>query len=235
MLSGWLETRVAEWLLAYTSGHLDPVRALLVRVALGRSEPLRAHYEAIDRLERAVRAQPRRLPPAGAFAVIRMRVQAGRPMTQYPRLAPLLVSQAAFFAVALLVLVWAMPPGNVLQWTVAGQEPARFEIYRAETSDPGAGVESRYDLLRALPADEEQATYRILDPLLAIGQDYVYRVVALDRTGEPTASQTIVTSGIQALPGQLLAVLLIVAAILAASHSKRRWQSTRAAGGLRWA
>jgi hypothetical protein len=235
MRDQWLEERVSQWLPAYLNGTLDAVRGRLLRHWLSRSPELRARLRSLERVERALVSQSLSLPPEGSYRLIMARARALDPAPRRPQLAPLLALQLTSFAIAIVLILWAMPPGIVLQWSVEGQEPALFEVYRAEASEADNVMNPAYQLLRKLPATSERDTYSILDTGPTVGHDYVYRVVALGSSGELMASQTIVTRGNQALYGQLVTALLLAATVLLVALWYKRWQASKTPSGLRLA
>ena len=76
-----------------------------------------------------------------------------------------------------------------------------------------------------LQADETTAAYQFTDWLPLPGQNYVYRVEALDQNGQLAASQTVAGRGLDALAGQLLTLaalgLLLVSVALIIRGSRR--------------
>ncbi len=113
------------------------------------------------------------------------------------------------------MLVWqAVPPGISLEWSVEGALPQAFRVYRAPVSADSLAPSQPFTLLDELQANEAAAAYQFTDRLPLPGQDYVYRVEALDQTGDPVASQVILSRWVDALPAQLSAIAISVTTLL---------------------
>jgi hypothetical protein len=119
---------------------------------------------------------------------------------------------------ALLMLWNVVRPGIGLQWSVTGELPVAFQVYRAPLGS------DRFEFVREIPVQPGARTYTFIDTALWPGQAYQYRVVATSmaaaHTGSapvgagPTihvsgdsASDTIAAHGAEALPTQLIIVL----------------------------
>ncbi|GAB4580753.1 MAG: hypothetical protein Fur0022_34950 [Anaerolineales bacterium] len=112
-----------------------------------------------------------------------------------------------------LVLLWQVfPPGITLQWTSISGEPLTFRIYRASSSSS-----HQFELLDEISPSVkltslEARVYTYSDYFLLPGQEYIYRIEAVDQNGV-IASQQIISDAAHALPGQisLFVTLLILA------------------------
>ena len=102
-----------------------------------------------------------------------------------------------------------LPPGIVLEWSVQGQAPETFQVYRAVADTSQVVSDTQFKLLDEIPAAGQVQNYTFTDVRLLPGQNYVYRVEGLTATGQPAASQTIVGHGVDALPGQLAMLLVL--------------------------
>jgi hypothetical protein len=145
-------------------------------------------------IKAATLSQPTQLP---APAVRRRVLAQARVTARRPRWLPTL-SGALLAVLALLVLWNAVQPGIGLQWTVAGDVPTAFRVYRAPTDS------DRFEFVREVPAQAGVMNYTYVDTALWPGQTYRYRVEAVN-TG--TASATIAANGAEVLPLQLAIVL----------------------------
>jgi hypothetical protein len=105
------------------------------------------------------------------------------------------------------ILVWrVLPPGLVVQWSVEGEAPTTFRIYRA----PAESAESDdFTLIGELAAKEGIAEYGYTDLRLIPGQQFSYRVEGFSETGQLATSQAMIGDSLEALPGQLLLLLVI--------------------------
>ncbi len=197
---------------AYINGTLSPVQQKIVGFWLERDEQAQATAENLKTLQTAIRHQPRPTPSPAILSKIQAQIHSQQAAAN--RQKPPLQRQAIGFPILLLSFVtlllaaavmWqALPPGIVLQWSVEGQAPESFLVYRAEVDS-----ESQFQLLDKIPASQV-SEYTFTDVRLLPGQSYVYRVEGLNASGQPAASQTITGQAIDALPGQLALLLVLV-------------------------
>jgi hypothetical protein len=138
----------------------------------------------------AAQSQSTRVPPVA----LRQRVLAQAQMrTRTPRWLPVL--SGTLLAVLALLLLWtAVQPGIGLQWTVAGDVPTAFRVYRASADS------DRFEFVREVPAQAGTMDYTYVDTALWPGQTYRYRVEAVNTE---TASATIAANGAEVLPAQI--------------------------------
>ncbi|MDX1616728.1 MAG: hypothetical protein R3300_20645 [Candidatus Promineifilaceae bacterium] len=218
----WLQQELRQWLPNYLNGHLGRPQRWLVQIWLRWSSDGRAHLATHRAVRRAARRQPIADPDPELLSQIRARVLARTQPRPVPTSAkrPVLARRFFVFVELLLVLlavalIWqALPPGNVLQWT--HNAPAEtFRVYRAPISE----AQDNYVLVREIPADPQDESYQILDLQLTPGQDYIYRIEAVQPSGFLAVSDPIVASAGSTLARQLLAVLtlILVALLLYAS------------------
>jgi len=216
-----------QWLPAYAGGLVHGWRRLLLGLWLDHDAAAREQLAQIEALRQEIRRQPQELPSAEVFLKIQVAsAQETQPAKNPAR--PIVVWAAAVIVIALvtLLLVWqALPPGISLEWSVQGQLPTAFRIYRAPVTSDSPAPSQPFTLLDELQANETAAAYQFTDWLPLPGQNYVYRVEALDQAGQPTASQTVVGRGIDALAGQLLTLaalgLLLSAIVLIVRRNLR--------------
>jgi hypothetical protein len=207
------------WLPAYAGGLVHGWRRLLLKWWLDHDVAAREQLAQIKTLRQEIRRQPQQQPSAAVFlkvqAAIAKEVQPVKTPTR-----PIFAWVATIvIALAALLLVWqALPPGISLEWSVEGDLPAAFRVYRAPVAPDSPAPNQPFTLLDELQATEAAAAYQFTDWLPLPGQEYVYRVEALDPSGQPTASQMVVGRGLDALAGQLLTLaalgLLFTAIIL---------------------
>jgi hypothetical protein len=212
LLNQRLKKEFGPWLPAYAAGTLGGWRRLAVKAWLKRDAVAREQLRQIQALRHEIRRQPQVQPSADVYREIQAAIAqdaklapAGRPI----RPAVAWVAAIVIALVALLVTWQALPPGISLEWSVQGEQPQAFRIYRAPIAPDSPAPSQPFTLLEELPADEAAAAYRFTDWLPLPGQEYVYRVEALDQSGQPTASQTVVGRGLDALAGQLLTLAAV--------------------------
>lgn len=220
MIRKKIDQHLHRLLPAYINGTLNPVQHRLVALWLQRDETARKTAENLKTLQSAVRRQPQPAPPAAVFGRIQAQIQSQHhtaaqpiPQTTPPQRAalsyPVLLLSLLTLILAATVMWQALPPGIILQWSVEGQTPEAFRVYRAEVNGRTA-AQSQFELLEELPAAEPGQKYTFTDFRLLPGQNYIYRVEGLDASGRPAASQTISGRGIDALPGQVAVLLMLI-------------------------
>jgi hypothetical protein len=217
MIKNKITQQLNTLLSAYINETLNPVQRKLVELWLERNEKARQTAENLKILQTAVQRQPRRTPAPAVFERIQAQIRVQAPHNSIsnsrPAQAPVqgfpLLLLSLFTLLLVAAVVWqTLPPGIVLQWSVEGRTPETFRIYRAEVDASTEADSGQFELLEELPASET-AEYTFIDFRLLPGQNYVYRVEGLTAAGQAAASQTIAGQGIDALPGQL-AILLIL-------------------------
>jgi hypothetical protein len=215
----WLRKEFEQWLPAYAGGTVHGLRRLLVKLWLDHDDEARRQLKQVETLRAELQRQPQKQPSTDAYFKIQAAIaQEVKPATRPARLIAAWVA-AIVIALATLLLVWqALPPGISLEWSVQGELPKAFRVYRAPISPDSPAPSQPFTLLDELQAKESAAAYQFTDWLPLPGQNYVYRVEALDQLGQPTASQTVVGRGLDALAGQLLTLaalgLLLLSLVL---------------------
>lgn len=216
-----LKRELGPWLPAYAAGTLGGWRRLAVKAWLKRDAVAREQLRQIQALRDDIRRQPQVQPSPDVYLAIQAAIaQDAKPAPAARPVRPAIAWAAAIvIALIALLLVWqALPPGISLEWSVRGEQPQAFRIYRAPMAADSPAPSQPFTLLDELPADEATAAYRFTDWLPLPGQAYVYRVEALDQSGQATASQTVIGRGADALAGQLLTLaalgLLLVSTVL---------------------
>jgi hypothetical protein len=129
------------------------------------------------------------------------------------------------------ILLWhVLPPGLVVQWSVQGKAPATFRVYRA----PAESSEiDDFTLIGELAAESGVVDYGFTDLRLIPGQSFSYRVEAISDVGQLAASQAMVGDSLDALPGQLLLILIAAATLLGLLSAARQYRySSRSVGRM---
>jgi hypothetical protein len=200
-------TDILPWYL----NHSLSEREQLAAEELARQSPQQlAAWQAV---RSAALSQPTRVPSATA----RQRVLAQtRVKARTPRWLPVL--SGAVLAVLALLLLWnVVQPGIGLQWSVAGTVPAAFRVYRAPAGS------DRFEFVREVPAQAGIMDYTYVDTALWPGQEYQYRVEAVNAE---TASATIAANGAEVLPAQLAIVFSSLLIGLAGAYVLREMATT---------
>jgi hypothetical protein len=159
----------------------------------------------------AALSQPSRLPPAAVRQRVLAQTQAAGRARRIPRGLPVL--SGAVFAVLALLLLWnVVQPGIGLQWSVNGTVPTAFRVYRAPAGS------DRFEILREIPAQSGTADYSYVDTALWPGQDYQYRVEAVN---DRAAAATVAANGAEVVPAQLAIVLSSLLIGIAGAYALR--------------
>jgi hypothetical protein len=211
---------------AYINGALNPTQKRIVAFWLKRDEQARITAENLQTLQTAVRRQPRRGPSPAVLGKIQAQIhsqQTASSRTTPQRAAlqraslhkpalgfPILLLSIVTLILAATIMWQALPPGIVLQWSVEGQAPATYRVYRAAAGSEQIIADNQFKLLDEVSAAGRDRQYTFTDIRLLPGQNYVYRVEGLTAAGQPAASQTITGRAIDALPGQLAMLLVFI-------------------------
>jgi hypothetical protein len=106
-------------------------------------------------------------------------------------------------AIVVLVCLWfAIRPGAALEWTVSGDLPRSFRIYRASRGSQD------FQVIRQVESQLGVYTYQFVDIFTFPGVAYSYRVEGLEPGGESTLSETVGASPLAALTLQLMIILI---------------------------
>jgi anti-sigma factor RsiW len=213
-----VKNTIRDWLPPYVNGTLDFARKNLVRAWLMKDEKGREQEEDWQALRKVAREQPQQRPSPAVYQRILADVKPQSTAQSAPGRSWVAMPAVAISLVVLaVILLWqSLPPGLVLEWSVAGATPTQFQIYRAPTSGTTAPNDSDFVLLSELEARPGEAAYEYVDVRLLPGQSYAYRLEALDDAGLRSISQTVVRRSQDALLGQitLLAAIAIALAYL---------------------
>lgn len=210
MLKKRLQTELALWLPAYAAGTVRGWRRQVLKVWLSRDPEARERLRQLEALQVDIGRQPQVEPSTNVYRYLQAAIaQEAKPVARPARPTVAWVA-AIVIALASLVLVWqARPPGISLEWSVQGELPNAFRVYRAPVAPDSVAPSQPFILLDEIEADEATAAYRFTDWLSLPGQNYVYLVEALDQSGQPTASQTVIGRGLNALTGQLFTLAVL--------------------------
>jgi len=163
-------------------------------------EEHRIQSDELAHLRYAVKSQPLLMPPEA----LRKRLMAA----VGPQRRPALARWGLGFGMAVLafVLLWAVvKPGVVLGWTVNGNPPAAYRIYRSPTSGDGRV------LVRELEASPVENSYQYVDLFILPAAHYTYAIEGVAPDGRTVARQAVAVDSSTVLPGQLA---ILVASLL---------------------
>ncbi len=196
-----------SWLPAYLNGNLTGLRGWLVR-RWARDPRRQGELAGLRHVQSAMRETDADLVPrAEVWQGILAQIRETPAVVSRPA-RPTIWATGMLVMAAVLTLVWfALPPGIVLQWSVQGDAPEAFRVYRAPQTGAADAATLDFALLEQVPANAAEGAYRFMDVQLVPGQSFVYRVEAVGENGQALASQVVVGNALEALPGQL-AILL---------------------------
>lgn len=190
----------------YANQSLSPWLTWVIKLWLKHDMTAAKELEGLRYLHRAVQAQVISQPSLDVWRLIQKRTSVdisspARPAPVY-RFWQIWGLGMTLIVLSLALFWYVLPPGIVLQWTVSGNAPMTFRIYRANSEQP-----QNYELLDEISTgmsltslDARVFTYR--DLYLLPGQRYEYRIEMVDHNGS-AYSQTIMSTAFQALPGQM--------------------------------
>jgi hypothetical protein len=204
------EQKMRDWYPDYLNGRLPRWQARLVERWLAGSRAAREYAANLAHLQNSVRlAAPEELPSAEVWQGIAARLTPAAPRAAQSRARTVWAAGLAVCALLVLALWSALPPGIVLQWSVQGDAPQAFHVYRAERMGETDIEALDFALVEEMPAAAGSPAYRFMDVRLVPGHSYVYRVDALDENGQLLTSQVAAGNGWDALPGQLALVMAL--------------------------
>ncbi len=181
----------------YLNQTLNPAEREQVECWLADQGP-----EALRRLEawQQVRAAARSQPQPNLAPDVRQQVVVRAQATSYrrPQAVWLPWLSGAVLAALVLVVLWnVVRPGIGLQWSVSGDQPAAFRIYRAPLGS------DRFEVVGEVAVHPPVADYTFVDTTPWLGQSYQYRVEAVNQAA---VSATIAADGAEVLPLQMAIV-----------------------------
>ena len=207
---------------AYLNGTIGPFERLVYILWLRLDTNTPAEIKKVERLQRGMQAQTTHEVPRNVLSSIQKQIEqeslvSGEiPQRAVNRGIAGRLTWGIPIVLALLALgaIWyALPPAITLEWSVKGDQPSDFRVYRARLDGDDLANAADFVILSEVPAAGQGQPYTLMDVQLLPGQRYLYRVEAVDRSGKIVHSNTTVADSITALPGQLAllcAVLIVV-------------------------
>jgi hypothetical protein len=100
--------------------------------------------------------------------------------------------------IVIFLILWLVAqPGTLLQWSINGNSPEAFLIYRAPEGS------QQFVLIDELSAEPSQPDYQYADILVLPGQTYQYMIEVRDQYGNTTRSQATSNDSQMALAAQI--------------------------------
>ena len=98
----------------------------------------------------------------------------------------------------IFIILWlVVQPGTLLQWTINGNSPESFLIYRASEGS------TQFVLIDELSATPSQINYQYADVLVVPGQTYHYLIEIRDQYGNSIRSQATTNDSQMAAASQI--------------------------------
>lgn len=225
LLDSRIRVRLAGYLPEYVNGTLGSPLSWILERWLAKDAAAREEVRRLQMLRTSVRVQTQVDPNPVVYSKIAAATQftaVARANTWRPSLVwiPIVV-----LLILSGVLLWrVLPPGLVVQWSVEGEVPTTFRVYRA----PAESAKSDdFALIGELAAEEGIAEYGYTDLRLVPGQQFSYRVEGFNASGQLATSQVMDGDSLEAMPGQLLLLLLIIVGVMGIFTSIRQLKPHR--------
>jgi hypothetical protein len=205
--SSGIRARLTAYLPEYANGTLGAPRTWILERLLTRDSKIREELHHLKSIQSVVYKQSELTPDPSVYGKIRAAVQA-TPVESKTNWRPSLVwiPIVGLLIVAGIMLWRVLPPGLVIQWSVEGEVPTSFRVYRAPSSSASA---DDFTLIGELTAEPGVASYGYTDLLLLPGQQFSYRVEGYNPAGRLATSQVMVGNSFEAVPGQVMLLMLI--------------------------
>jgi len=182
----------------YLNKTLSERETLNVESWLEHNPDANTYHDSIKSIAGSIRNQKEFSPSHQVQAKIISEIQ--QPARQPGTLSQWLWSVP--LAAIIFALLWlTIQPGNQLQWSVRGSEPAAFRIYRAPVGN------TTFELIDEIDAIPTQHSYKFADPVVLPGQNYHYAVESVDQYGNTSISQVASSNSMMVLATQF-AILL---------------------------
>jgi hypothetical protein len=193
----------AQQLLPWHSNHtLGEKESRQVQEWINSSDDAQREWEITNRLAVLVKQQPVGGPHPGILQALQLKVSRQQPARQSWLSGSQFWAAGMGLTLIVLTILWAaVQPGIALRWTVSGDLPDTFRIYRARVGS------SSYELIREIGSRPDVAEYQFVDSRLIPTYGYIYRVEGVGQSGRIALSQSVVAPPMAALLEQV-AVLL---------------------------
>lgn len=189
----------------FVNGSLDADETKIVETWLTESPFANNQLEIWKMIQATVRTQKILTPPASIWNSLIEDVNETRKRSIIIWQKWIFTGVGIGLAILVFITLWGfVQPGVRLQWSVRGQAPVAFRIYRAPTDS------DEFTLIRELKSRGELLDYQFIDTLVIPGSGYTYRVEAVDDMGSVGYSQVIIRDTIDALPLQIVILLTSV-------------------------
>ena len=205
--------RMEELIPLYVSGALSHAERKAVEAWLREHPEATSQLETWKLVQAALKGRQEKSPPEGNLQAIRLRIHATEThISKYgtPRFAPVV---GVMMAVLVLITLWmSVKPGINLEWSVSGESPKEFLVYRS-SGDP-----DDYRLIREISARQDVEQYRYTDSFLLPGKEYSYRIIGVSYDNQLVISDIGRSSTAGILPWLLAILLVSIVVGLSAIH-----------------
>ena len=185
----------------YINNSLDNFDREEIARALKNSNKISREVEYWRKVSRCLRNRPQKRPSESVLVGLRHEIHT---QLEVKNNSSNIVFWLCSFACAMLLLIamWqSIQPGVSLQWSVKGDLPKIFRVYRAQTGS------TDFILQKEIFSMPDSFQYRYVDLLSLPGGSYIYKVEGVGATGSITLSQNLVIPPLAAFPAQLVILL----------------------------
>jgi hypothetical protein len=100
-------------------------------------------------------------------------------------------------SIVLIALWLIVRPGVVLRWSISGEIPTKFQVFRSPVGS------SNLELIGEIKTSPGILNYQFVDGLTLPGRTYVYHVEGVGSSGVIGISQSVLGNPLSVLPGQV--------------------------------
>lgn len=194
----WSEKGASELLPWHINRTLGENEARQVEAWLESSLEARIGYHKLKKIAQSVGEQPVGHLNPGVWQLLLQKARRPAPLMSFWLSGMNFWIIAAAIALAVMLSLWAaLKPGIVLNWSVSGDIPETFRVYR---SRPGA---ASYELIQEIASQPGVTNYRFIDLRLAPLNTFVYRVEGRVSGGGIALSQSVLAPPLPAFFAQL--------------------------------
>lgn len=196
--------KIRELLPWYLNGTLDPRERNAVEKCLHNEDQIITELEEWRAYQALVKILPQQKPSKVVLSRIKYNLQSQRLMFQ---VIPSWLSwiMGGVLALVLFLVFWiSLQPGLVLQWTVLGNIPEVFQIYRIK---PKSG---EYRLIGEIEANPEIINYKYTDSPILFSGEYQYKIEGLYNSENQILQESISVSMTNILIDQVIIVIISI-------------------------
>jgi len=162
-----------------------------------------SQIEDFESLQTVLKKQPA-LEPSGIVRIGIITTVSSRKQNGSPNITNLYTNWLFGFGISTIVcvLLWmVIKPGVNLGWTVQGDPPASYQIYRELSSN------KELELIQELEGIPGEESFELIDLFILPYVEYTYTVIGVANNGQEITRQTTVIDTTSVLPNQVSIIL----------------------------